>query len=325
MSWNDANCNPRLDPGELGAVHRLPARPVPDRRPDAYRPYSEEINAGIEHQLCQNLAVGASYHRRQHRNGLGLIDLARPASAYTPDARTFVDPESGQTESITIYKLQPAVRQRCRTADHQRRRPGERLQRHDVRNPEEDVEPLADAGRPDRAEAPRLRSQRHLHPRRRTAATSTIPTLINRDDGAVFTDLPWMFNLSGSYSLPWDVIGLAASTTARAGDPLSRTTSSRSPPHRPRSRARTVRVANRGDGSDRDGEQVPGPPGRKRFTMGTASLEPTLDVFNMLNANHVLLQNEESARPGPADPHPGAADRPVSGSPLASEGARWSG
>ena len=28
-----------------------------------------------------NLAVSVSYHRRQHRDGLGVIDLDRPSSA----------------------------------------------------------------------------------------------------------------------------------------------------------------------------------------------------------------------------------------------------
>jgi hypothetical protein len=30
----------------------------------------------------------------------------------------------------------------------------------------------------------------------------------------------------------------------------------------------------------------------KRFQAGIANLEGSLDVFNLLNANHVLLQNE---------------------------------
>ena len=64
------------------------------------------MNVGVEHQLVTNFAVGVSYHRRQHRQGLGLIDTARPAEAFTPEARTFVDPE-GQTQSITLYKLLP--------------------------------------------------------------------------------------------------------------------------------------------------------------------------------------------------------------------------
>ena len=37
--------------------------------------------------------------------------------------------------------------------------------------------------------------------------------LINRDDGSVFTDVPWVFNLSGSYMLPWQDIASRPSTT----------------------------------------------------------------------------------------------------------------
>ena len=50
------------------------------------------MNVGVEHQLIQNLAVGVSYHRRQHRDGLGLIDLARPADGlHAAKHRTFTD------------------------------------------------------------------------------------------------------------------------------------------------------------------------------------------------------------------------------------------
>ena len=163
MSWTDTNTNRQLDPGELGAFSGFPRGLFPTVDGEASRPYSEEINAGVEHQLLQNLAVGVSYHRRQHRNGLGLIDLARPASAYTPENRTFVDPESGATEEITIYKLQPqfgALQDRLITnvdlleSDYN----GVHL-----RSSEEAVEPLADARRSDAAEASRLRPQRDLH------------------------------------------------------------------------------------------------------------------------------------------------------------------
>ena len=51
------------------------SRPSTD---DASRPYSDEINVGVEQQLAGNLArVGVSYHRRQHRDGLGILDRAR--------------------------------------------------------------------------------------------------------------------------------------------------------------------------------------------------------------------------------------------------------
>ncbi len=79
MSWTDTNTNRQLDAGELGAFTGFPRGLFPTVDPDASRPYSDEINVGVEHQLMPNLAVGVSYHRRQHRDGLGLIDAARPA------------------------------------------------------------------------------------------------------------------------------------------------------------------------------------------------------------------------------------------------------
>src|SRR6185503_6060592 len=52
--------------------------------------------------------VTASYHRRQHRNGLGIVDLARPTSAYTAVTRTYADMQRGP-QTITVYTLDPAL------------------------------------------------------------------------------------------------------------------------------------------------------------------------------------------------------------------------
>ena len=79
MTWTDGNANQRLDAGELGPVPAFARGLFPTFDQDADRPYSDEMNVGVEHQLVTNFAVGVSYHRRQHRQGLGLIDTARPA------------------------------------------------------------------------------------------------------------------------------------------------------------------------------------------------------------------------------------------------------
>jgi hypothetical protein len=295
VSWNDANLNRQLDPGELGAFAGFPRGLFPTVDGDATRPYSEEINAGVEHQLLPNLAVGVSYHRRQHRNGLGLIDVARPESAYTPEARTFVNPESGQTESITIYKLQPqfgAVQNRLITNVD--------LLESNYNGMTFDIQKKLSnrwqmlAG---------LTVQRHRgfdHSGTFTQGAGVAACvllndpncLVNRDDGAVFTDLPWVFNLSGSYTLPWYDISLAAKYNARAGDPLSRsnvfsfTTPTTTQP------STTVRVAKRGEDRTETVNKFLDLRASKRFRIGPSSLEGTIDLFNVLNANHVLLQNE---------------------------------
>ena len=116
VAWTDTNGNLRLDAGELGPVPAFARGLFPTFDQDADRPYSDEINVGVEHQLMQNLAVGVSYHRRQHRNGLGLIDTARPAEAYTPEARTFTDPVSGQARVRSRSTSCCRSTARCRTA-----------------------------------------------------------------------------------------------------------------------------------------------------------------------------------------------------------------
>ena len=121
--WRDSNGNLRLDAGELGATSPVRARSVPaGRLRMSTRPYSDEINIGVEHQLVANLSVGVSYHRRQHRNGLGIVDRARPSSAYTPEDRTFTDSD-GSYPTHHGLQTRSGARHTARPSHHQRGRP----------------------------------------------------------------------------------------------------------------------------------------------------------------------------------------------------------
>ena len=116
-------------------------------------------------------------------------------------------------------------------------------------------------------------------------------TSINRDDGSVFIDLPWTFTLSGSYQLPYDIM-FSGKYTARAGDPLNRPVTFA---------GLTASQASEIDPTGRSAAPIAPRTSRKfidlrfakRFRMGNATIEPTLDLFNILNANHVLLQTEQ--------------------------------
>ena len=110
VPWSDPNSNLRLDPGELNlsTFTGFTAGLFPPIADDASRPYSDEFNVGIDHQLVENLAVSVSYHRRQHRDGLTVLDRARPSDAYTAVTRTYTDPGRG-SKSITVYSLDPAL------------------------------------------------------------------------------------------------------------------------------------------------------------------------------------------------------------------------
>jgi hypothetical protein len=297
VTWTDRNSNLQLDPGELGTIPVFAAGLFPPVDPNSPRPYSDEFNVGVEHQLRPNVAVGVSYHRRQHRDGLGIVDLARPASAYTPEDRTYTDAD-GQVKSITIYKLLPeygALRDRVITNVPGLESTYNGVQ-FDFQKKMSDRWQLL-AG---------LSLQEHVgfdH----TGTYSTIATasggtngseynnpnaLINRDNGSVFIDIPWAFSLAGTYFTPWWDIAVSGKYGARDGDPLNRTivfTFTNPTATQP---SETIRVAQRGEDRTDAVTQFVDLRFAKRFRMGMASLEGTVDIFNLLNANHVLLENE---------------------------------
>ena len=113
---------------------------------------------------------------------------------------------------------------------------------------------------------------------------------LNRDDGSVFIDLPWVATLSGSYQFPYGVMA-SGKYTARAGDPLNRTatfsglTASQA--------SETVRLVQRGTDRTDDVTKFVDLRVAKRFAINRSSVEGAVDLFNVLNANHVLLQTEQ--------------------------------
>src|SRR5690606_37183344 len=109
---------------------------------------------------------------------------------------------------------------------------------------------------------------------------------LNKDNSSVFTDLPWSFNMSGSYLLPYD-IQISGKYTARAGDPLVRTIQATGLVQG----TQTVWVQPRGKDRTETVSMFVDIRFAKTFNIGISRLEGTLDIFNLLNANHVLNQN----------------------------------
>jgi hypothetical protein len=102
----------------------------------------------------------------------------------------------------------------------------------------------------------------------------------------VFIELPWAFSLSGSYQLPYDM-QISGKYTARAGDPLLRTLTVTGLTQG----QQTVSVQQRGEDRTETVSKFVDIRFAKRFNLGTTRLEGTIDLFNLLNANHVLNQN----------------------------------
>jgi hypothetical protein len=286
VPWNDTNNNLLLDPGELNLTNFTGFTSVfPRMDSDATRPYSDEMNIGIDHQLLPNFAISASYHRRQHRNGLGLVDLARPASAYTPITRAFDDPQRGP-QTITVYNLDPTlVNRRDRVITN-------------VDVLESDYNGMSLSFNKRMSNRWQLLGgvtfQKHhgfAHSGTYTSTTSNTDFndpnfVLNRDDSSVFIDLPWAFNVSGSYQLPYELV-FSGKYSARAGDPLMRTLNVTGLTQG----SEVVWVQPRGDDRTETVTKFMDIRISKRLNMGSSHFEGTFDVFNVLNANHVLEQN----------------------------------
>lgn len=287
VPWNDINGNLRLDPGELDLSKFTGFAGVfPRMDATAKRPYSDEMNVGVDHQLGRDVSVSVSYHRRQHRRGLGIVDFARPASAYTPVTRTYTDPVSGP-QTITIYALDPALvtrRDRVitnvdvlqsnyngvqfsinkRMSNRWQLLGGVTLQKHEGFNHNGTY---TDPGSSTDLNDPNYR--------------------LNRSGSAIFTDIPWTVTLSGSYQLPYDVL-FSGKYTARDGDPLMRTVTFSGLPQG----SETVWVQPRGLDRTETVSKFVDVRAAKVFRLRTTRLEGSVDIFNVLNANHVLAQNE---------------------------------
>ena len=284
VTWTDRDNDLRLDPGEYVAPNFTSIIPRMDG--DSSRPYSDEINIGLDYQLMPNFAVGGSYHRRQHRNGLGIVDVARPSTAYAPVTRTYTDPETGQPASITVYNLDPSL---ASTRDRV-------ITNIDVLESNYDGFQLTFNKRMSnrwqllggvtyQSHKGFSHSGTYTNPGNTTDFND--PTyLLNKDNSSVFIELPWAFSLSGSYMLPYEV-QLSGKYTARAGDPLNRTLQVTGLTQG----AQTVWVQPRGEDRTETVSKFVDIRFAKRFRFGASSIEGTVDLFNLLNANHVLNQN----------------------------------
>ena len=285
VQWTDRNGNRALDPGELGTFTGFPRGLFPTVDASATRPYSEEFNAGVEQQLAPDLALSVSYHRRLHRDGLGVLDRARTPEAYTPIQRTYTDID-GQTKSITIYNLRPEfITARDRYISNVP------FLTSDYDGVQADVQKRLSNRWQMLAGVSFQKHRGFDHNGTFTNVDFSNPnSSLNRTDGSVFIDLPWTFTLSGSYQLPYGLL-FSGKYTARAGDPLNRTitfgglTASQA--------SETIRLVQRGTDRTEDVTKFVDLRLAKRLALGRSSIDASLDLFNVLNANHVLLQTEQ--------------------------------
>jgi hypothetical protein len=286
VPWNDINHDLAFDRSELDLSRFVGFPPglFPVVAGDARRPFTDEFNVGVDHQLPGGVGVSLSYHRTQQRDGLIIIDTARPSSAYTQVQRAYTD--GGMPKTITVYTLAPSLATtRTRTIGNAD------IVKSDYDGVEFRVTKRMTSkwqmlgGVTFQKHTGFAHSGTFTNPGSTTDLNNPNYTL-NRDNGAVFEDLPWTFKLSGSYKLPYSLT-LAANYQARAGDPLERTLVV----DRLAQGSDTIFVQQRG--IDRV-EPVKGLLDfrfSKQIAAGVWHVEPVFDIYNVFNANPVLNQN----------------------------------
>ena len=304
VDWIDANGDLFLEPGPSGTFSDSPeidfsqfpgfasgtAAPTTVFDSDANRPFSDEMNIGFSHEIVANTSVEVTYHRRQFRDGLGRIDRARPRDAYSPTEVTYDDPFAGPNQTITVFNLDPALtsvpRDRVITNVPELESNYNGVQFQFTKRMSNRWQLLAG-----------LTLQKHegfWHEGTYTDGGgverdfNNPNSLLNMQGSRIFTDVPWVFTLSGSYLFPYDVT-LAAKYTGRDGNPLRRRLSVGGL----NQGTNTVLVVPRGTDRTETISKFVDLRVAKSFSLGSGfRLEAQFDIFNLLNANHIDRQNE---------------------------------
>ncbi len=278
VDWTDRNRNLRAESDELGPFTGFAGGITTRFDSDARRPYNDEFSVGVDHTLPADIAMTLVYHRREHRDGLGVRDLARPGTAYSPTSRIYFDPDSETATTITVFDLNPslrATRERVLTTVTALRSTYNGLHLQVAKRLSDGFQGMAG-----------VTVQRHrgfLHDGTFTNADFNNPNvLLNRDDAAIFTEVPWMLKASATWLLPRDW-RLASTFTGRGGEALSRLGVFTGLVQV----SETVHLRARGvDRTDPVTSLID-----VRIGKRLRRAELSLDIFNVLNTNAVVLQN----------------------------------
>ena len=291
-TWRDLDGDLRITPGPCGSITcstelgTIPAFSTSNRTYDgnAKRPFDDEFSFGVDHSLTNDLGLSITYAHRRHPYGLGIINLARPSTGYTPVDRQFTNP-AGQVETVTVYSLDPALLRVSQTS----------IVSSEVLNSSYDGVNVTVNKR--FRERWQLLGGMAFSNNKGFYHTGILTnnngfdlnnpnSYLGREDSAIFTDVPFQLNLAGSYLMPKDIL-LAFKYTARSGIPLERQLSVRG-----LTQTETVYVAPRGEDRTESVAAFVDLRISKRFQLSEQTrFEASVDLFNLLNSNSILNQN----------------------------------
>ncbi|MGE5246195.1 MAG: TonB-dependent receptor [Betaproteobacteria bacterium] len=108
-AWNDANGDGAAQPDEISRCGGFPTKSIRYAGASGPNwPYSDEISAGVERQVVQDIRLGVMYYHRTNRNQIGTRNLAIPSSAYTKETVPVPGSPNGPGGTATFFNLDPA-------------------------------------------------------------------------------------------------------------------------------------------------------------------------------------------------------------------------
>ncbi len=283
VGWNDLDGDGLVDLGLSGTVADSPevdltafegftggSSTVYDR--DANRPYSDDASVGVDMTLGRDISFSATYHRRIHRNALGVLNRARPASAY--EQMTMEAPANAPQSTYPVYVL----KEEFRGAQDRVITSIDRLQSTYNGVAFELQKRFSNRWQMlGGATLSRHRGVQHNTPY--DGSDWNNPNIYtNREDGAVFTDVPWVVNFAGSYLFDYDIL-VGWNYRARAGDPIVPTVRFSGLTQG----AQTVWAEERGTNRTESVTQLFDLSLSKNFNFGDAQLQAKVEGANLLN------------------------------------------
>ena len=293
--WGDANGDGRFQANEItgacsgfsGGVNTFYAADGVDW------PYSDEVTAGVEHQLIRDMRVGVMYYYRTNKKQFGIRNHAVPTSSYTP-LNVPIPANSLGVTSVTVYNLasslasaQNFIRDNEDFLDTQFHGVGFTAEKR-FSNRWQMVAGLSFGKNSGGLNTPTGSGQSNA-----TAGDLNDPNNVIFDEGTIGNDSEVSFRLSGSYRLPWE-FNLSGSMVSNTGYPVVTTYTVRGADVTPLGHSLTRASQNvplTARGEERlDNVTMVDLRFARPITMGRVRFVPQLDIFNIGNADTVVVR-----------------------------------
>ena len=277
-TWTDANHDQVPQLSEIGPSQGTLDRGATVRiDPDLVRPTQWETTAGIERQLSTNLSLSATYFHRRYQNLTAVVNTAVSPSDYTPLVTT--NPLDGTP--LTVYSQSAATIGKVSNV----------LLNSDLLTQKYDGIEVTVNRRFARNVA--LFGGVTVSTNKAATSASRNPNDLINADGYDPLDSHVILNLSGIYQLPWG-LNFSSHLAFYSGQPLRRVYTI-SPSIVPGLRQTTQDVLLVPTGTYRRPDQtlLDIRVGRRFRSVSSLTIEPLVEVYNLLNENGSLTEVEQ--------------------------------